>query len=168
LRPIVLGNAALAHPSDRKTKHKNMQLKQNLSLLLTAALLTLGAVAQTQAQDKKADPTGTWTWTSPGRDGGEGRKSTLTLKTEGEKVTGKIASPGRQGGEVRETEIKNGKLKGDEISFEVTREFNGNSFTAKYKGKITGDTIKGKIETERNGETRERDWEAKRETAKKA
>lgn len=149
-----------------------MELKQNLSLLLTAALLTLGAAVQAQAEDKKedkkADPNGTWTWTTPGRDGGEGRKSTLTLKTEGEKVTGKIASPGRQGGEPRETEIKNGKLKGDEVSFDVTREFNGNSVTMKYKGKITGDTIKGKIETERDGQTRERDWEAKREAAKKA
>ena len=145
-----------------------MQLKQNLSLILTAALLTLGATASSQAADKKADPTGTWTWTTPGRDGAEGRKSTLTLKAEGEKVTGKLASPGRQGGEAREIEIKNGKLKGDEVSFEVTREFGGNSFTAKYSGKIAGDTIKGKVQTERDGETRDRDWEAKRETAKKS
>jgi hypothetical protein len=145
-----------------------MQLKQNLSLILTTALLALGATASSQAQDKKADPTGTWTWTTPGRDGAEGRKSTLTLKAEGEKVTGKLSMPGRQGGEARETEIKNGKLKGDEVSFEVTREFGGNSFTAKYSGKVSGDTIKGKVQTERDGETRDRDWEAKRETAKKS
>ena len=49
----------------------------------------------------------------------------------------------------------------------MTREFNGNKFTAKYNGKISGDSIKGKIETERNGQSNSRDWEAKREAEKK-
>ncbi|HEV2394705.1 MAG TPA: hypothetical protein VG146_20325 [Verrucomicrobiae bacterium] len=89
---------------------------------------------------------------------------TLKLKTEDGKVTGSISQPGRQGGEPRVTDIKDGKLKGDEVSFSVTREFNGNSFTMKYSGKVSADTIKGKIEFERNGETRSRDWEAKRST----
>jgi hypothetical protein len=34
--------------------------------------------------------------------------------------------------------------------------------TIKYKGTLDGDAIKGKIEMTRDGETRERDWEAKR------
>ena len=128
------------------------------------ALLALGAAAQ--AQDKKSDPSGSWTWTTPGRNGGPDRKSTLKLKVDGEKVTGKLSAPGR-GGETSEVEISEGKLKGDEISFAVTREVQGNKFTAKYNGKITGDSIKGKIETERNGQAQSRDWEAKRETEKK-
>lgn len=66
-----------------------------------------------------------------------------------------------------ETKIENGKLTGDEISFDVTREFQGNSFTAKYKGKVTADTITGKISTERDGQTRERDWTAKKKSAEK-
>ena len=49
----------------------------------------------------------------------------------------------------------------------MTREFNGNKFTTKYAGKISGDTIKGKAESERDGQARSRDWEAKREAAKK-
>jgi len=57
---------------------------------------------------------------------------------------------------------ENGKIKGDEISFTVTREFNGNKRTMKYNGKITADAIKGKTEFERNGEAQSRDWEAKR------
>lgn len=113
------------------------------------------------------DASGTWTWSTPGRDGGEARKSTMKLKVDGEKVTGTIATPGREG-QARETEITNGKIKGDQISFEVTREFQGNKFTAKYAGKISGDTITGKMTTERDGNTRERDWEAKREGAKKS
>ena len=136
----------------------------SLIKVAACAILSLGAVAQ--AQDKKADPTGTWTWSQPGRNGGPERKSTLKLKVEGDKVTGTLSAPGR-GGQSSDVAISEGKLKGDEISFDVTREVNGNKFTAKYNGKISGDSIKGKIETERNGQTQSRDWEAKRETEKK-
>jgi hypothetical protein len=125
----------------------------------TAAVLSIGAVAQLKA----ADASGTWTWSTPGRDGGEARKSTLKLKVDGEKVTGTISAPGRGGGQARDTEISDGKIKGDDISFAVVREINGNKFTAKYSGKVSGDTIKGKVETERNGNPQSRDWEAKRE-----
>jgi hypothetical protein len=129
------------------------------------ALLALGAVAQ--AQEKKIDPTGKWTWTSPGRDGGPGRTNTLALKLEGAKLTGKMISPARGDQPARETEITEAKLTGADISFTVVREFNGNKMTSKYNGKISADTIKGKIEFERNGEAQSRDWEAKRVAAKK-
>src|SRR6266480_6885220 len=136
----------------------------SLTQILTCATLVLGAVVQ--AQDKKADPTGAWTWTTPGRNGGPDRKSILKLKVEGDKLTGTLAAPGR-GGQSNDSAIADGKLKGDEISFTVVREFGGNKITAKYNGKISGDSIKGKIETERNGQSNSRDWEAKRETEKK-
>ena len=131
------------------------------------AIVALGALAQVQAEDKKVDPTGTWTWTTPGRSGGPDRKFSLKLKVDGEKVTGTVTSPGRQGGQPTETAIEDSKLKGEEISFKVTREFNGNKFISKYNGKIGTDSIKGKIETERNGQTQSREWEAKREAEKK-
>ena len=37
-----------------------------------------------------------------------------------------------EGGRGGADEISNGKVDGDNITFEVTREFNGNSFTTKY------------------------------------
>jgi hypothetical protein len=37
----------------------------------------------------------------------------------------------------------------------------------KYSGKVSADTIKGKIDSERNGEARSREWEAKRQADKK-
>lgn len=126
------------------------------------AIFALGIVAQVQA----ADPAGTWTWTSAGRQGGPERKMSLKLKVEGQKLTGTVTSPGRQG-QTTDTEIADGKVKGDEISFTVTREFGGNKMTSKYSGKVSADAIKGKIETERNGETQSRDWEAKRQADKK-
>ena len=56
---------------------------------------------------------------------------------------------------------------GEEISFQVSREFNGNKIVQKYHGKISGDTIKGKIESpgRDGGEARSRDWEAKRKAS---
>jgi hypothetical protein len=139
-----------------------MQQKQyavsSLFTVVTCAVLALGAF-----QSRAADATGTWTWTQQGRQGSEGRKMTLKLKAEGEKLTGTLTSPGRQGGDPRETAISDGKAKGDEVSFSVTVEFNNNKMTRKYSGKVSADTIKGKIEFDRNGETQSRDWEAKRE-----
>ncbi|MHB8522119.1 MAG: hypothetical protein ACYDH9_15345 [Limisphaerales bacterium] len=145
-----------------------MQRKQHrlipLIKVITCGILALGAFTQAQAGP---DPSGSWTWTTPGRNGGPDRKSTLKLKVDGEKVTGTLSAPGR-GGQGSDTEISDGKLKGDEVSFTVNREFNGNKITFKYNGKIDGDTIKGKIEIQREGQdARSRDWEAKRGGEKK-
>jgi hypothetical protein len=140
-----------------------MCFKQIASLPAFAltAILALGFLAEAKAVDKSSDVAGTWTWSMRGRQGGPDRKMTLKLNTEGDKVTGKLSSPGRDG-QKRETEIKDGKLKGDEISFTVSREMNGNTIVTKYNGKVTADAIKGKMEFERNGEPVSRDWEAKR------
>ncbi len=132
-----------------------MQRSLTSALSLTFCLL-LGLVAAVHAEDKKANPTGTWKWSFTGQNG-QTRETTLKLKLEGEKLTGSVS--GRNG----DTAIDDAKIKGEEISFSVTREFNGNKMTAKYNGKLSGDTIKGKVETERDGEKRSRDWEAKRE-----
>lgn len=142
--------------------HKNIAIITKVAL---CAILALGFVSSAKAEDTKAGPAGTWSWTVPSRNGGAERKMTLKLKVEGDKLTGKLTMPGRQGA-TTETEITEGKVKGDEVSFTVVREFNGNKFTSKYNGKLTGDTIKGKIEFERDGNTNTRDWEAKREADK--
>jgi hypothetical protein len=135
--------------------------KRNSSFIaaVLAGFLLVGLAISASA----VDPTGTWKWTTPGRNGGQGREMTLKLKLDGDKLTGTIATPGRQGGQSRDTAIEDGKVKGDEISFSVTREFNGNKMTTKYSGKVSGDTIKGKTESERNGQPQSRDWEAKKE-----
>src|ERR1044071_9156085 len=120
----------------------------SITQLAVCLLLTLQISARA-ADDKKADPTGTWKWSFTGQNG-QTRETTLKLKMDGDKLSGTVS--GRNG----DTAIDNASLKGDEISFEVTREFNGNKFTSKYKGKIEGDTIKGKSEFQRNGETQSR------------
>lgn len=98
-----------------------------------------------------------------GRQGGEGREITLKIKKEGDKYVGTLVSPGRgENASNNETKIDNIKVTGEEIAFNVTREFQGNSFTSKYSGKVSGDAITGKIEMERDGQTRSSDWTAKR------
>jgi hypothetical protein len=88
---------------------------------------------------------------------------TLTLTQAGEKLTGKVSSPGRDGA-ARETEIADGSVKGADVTFSVTREFNGNKITSKYSGKLSADAITGKVESkDRDGNDQSRDWTAKRE-----
>ena len=136
---------------------------QHRSIILgcAAALLFLTAAAQA------ADPTGTWTWSTPGRNGGPDRVSTLKLKVEDSKLTGKVSSPGRDGAPV-ETPIADGKIDGDNISFNLVRSYNGNSSTNKYSGAIAADKITGKVESvNRDGQPQSRNWEAKRTTEAK-
>lgn len=86
-----------------------------------------------------ADASGTWSFETQGRRGPQ--TATLTLKASGESLTGSIS--GGRGGAV---EISDGKVNGDEISFTVVREFNGNQITTKYTGKVSGDTLNLTIE----------------------
>ena len=51
---------------------------------------------------------------------------------------------GTVSGRNNDTAIEEGKIKGEEVSFQVTREFNGNKMVIKYTGKVSGDTITGK------------------------
>jgi hypothetical protein len=136
----------------------------NLTYVAFCAVLALGSISTASAEDKALSATGNWSWTQPGRDGGEGRKMTLELKQDGEKLTGKLSSPGRDGGAARETEIADGSVKGTDVTFTVTREFNGNKMTSKYVGKLSADAITGKVESkDRDGNDRSRDWTAKKE-----
>lgn len=109
-------------------------------LLVGIALAALAAFG--------ADVTGKWTWEMAGRDG-EKRVSTMTLKAEGDKLTGAMA--GRQG----ERPIENGKVNGDEISFSMTMNMGGESRKMNYKGKVSGDELKMTMSVEGADMTRE-------------
>lgn len=132
-----------------------------MTTFLLGATLLIGAILPAMADDKKTDPTGTYIWTTPGRNGGPDRTNTLVLKLDSDKLTGKLSSPGR-GGQVNETEIADGKVSGADVSFSVVRSFNGNSMTNNYSGTLADGVIKGKRSyVDRNGDPQSRDWEAK-------
>jgi hypothetical protein len=122
--------------------------------LLPLALAIVACMALTA---RAGDPNGNWGWKFTTQ-GGQEIELSLTLKADGEKLTGTLNLP--TGDNV---DIKDGKFKADEVSFTTTFERQGVTVTSKYKGKVEGDTIKGKIERERGGETVTRDWEATRE-----
>jgi hypothetical protein len=149
-----------------RTQNNYMQRILNRALQAVACLALL-ITLNTTAQAAPAD--GTWTWTTPGRNGGPDRTSTLKLMTEGDKVTGTISGMGRQNQPAADIKITDGKVTGDEISFKVSREGrNGNTMVQKYTGKVSGDSIKGKVSfTNQNGEEQSRDWEAKKKTEEK-
>lgn len=96
------------------------------------AIATLALLATTLFA---ADLTGKWTAESEGRDG-QKRTTTFNLKSEGDKLTGTVSGMGGT-----ENAIQEGKITGDEVSFSVTMNFNGNERKQEYKGKLVGDTL---------------------------
>jgi hypothetical protein len=122
-------------------------MRTRFSLAAAAAILLFAGLAQA------ADATGKWVAQVPGRDG-QTRETTFNLKAEGEKLTGTVS--GRQG----DTAIADGKVKGDEISFDVTMTIQGNAMKAEYTGKVEGDEIKFK--RHREGSDQSTEFTAKR------
>jgi hypothetical protein len=111
--------------------------KKLLFVTTILLVLCLGAFA--------ADVSGKWTYEQAGRNGGAPRPVTITLKQDGSKLTGSVPGMGRGGDTPPPSEIMNGKVDGDKVSFEVKREFNGNSMVTKYEGTVAGDEMKLKV-----------------------
>lgn len=124
-------------------------LRSIFAASLAACFLTLAAFA--------GDPSGTWKWSQPGRDG-QTSEISLKLDLKDEKLTGSLV--GRMG----ETAISDAVFQGDTIAFSVSRERNGTKWTSKYNAKLDGDTLKGTIEMpgRDGGEPRKIDWTATR------
>jgi hypothetical protein len=116
-------------------------------LFVTTILLVVAFVAVA------ADVSGKWTYEAPGRGGNPGRPTTITLKADGMKLTGTVPGfAGRGGGggggtPPADVEISNGKVDGNNISFEVKRSMGGNEMVIKYEGTLDGDSLKLKITT---------------------
>lgn len=108
--------------------------------LMVAALVALAADAVT----------GKWTMEQAGRGGGPARVTTFDLKADGAKLAGSVTTPGfGRGGDTppppTTTPISNGKVDGNNIAFEVTRDFGGNSMTTKYECTVSGSEMKVKM-----------------------
>jgi hypothetical protein len=81
-----------------------------------------------------ADITGTWTAAFDTVVGVQ--NYTYTFKVEGNKLTGHMKS------QYSDTDIQEGTIKGDDISFVENLSFQGMELRIVYKGKISGDEIK--------------------------
>jgi hypothetical protein len=91
-----------------------------------------------------ADVSGKWTFEQQGRNGAT--TVTLNLKADGSKLTGTM-----DGGRGGPTEISEGHVDGNSISFSVKRSFNGNDMVTPYKGIINDDGSTLKLEFTRAG-----------------
>jgi len=129
---------------------------------LRTLAMALGAVCFLTVAALAADPTGTWTWSTPGRNGGPARTTTLTLAVKDGVLTGSLA-----GGRGGPTDISDASVKDDTVTFSVTRSMGGNSVTTKYTATLSGDTLKGTIELPgmNGGDPRKTDWTATRGAA---
>ena len=81
-----------------------------------------------------ADISGQWTSTFTTQIGEQ--HYTYTFKVDAEKLTGTAKN------DMGSSEIVNGTVKGDDISFVENIDFNGNKIEITYTGKIAGDEIK--------------------------
>lgn len=106
------------------------------TVLLAFALAASPAFAALQ-QDQPQDVAGTWALTVETPQGTG--NPTLTLKQEGETLTGTYVS--QFFGERSVT----GSLKADAITFSFTVSMEGNTVTVTYSGTVEKDTIKGKV-----------------------
>lgn len=98
--------------------------------LLVSGLMVLVVCAVAFA----ADFAGTWTAAIDTQVGVQ--NYTYTFKVEGEKLTGKAKS------QFGESDITEGVVKGDDISFVENLNYEGMPLKITYKGKIAGDEIK--------------------------
>jgi hypothetical protein len=102
------------------------KLRNTVVLTMLAAGLALTAWA--------ADLTGQWTATFNTQIGEQ--HYTYTFKGGGEKLTGTAKN------DRGTTDIANGTIKGDQISFDESLDFNGQTILIKYTGTVSGDSIK--------------------------
>jgi hypothetical protein len=118
-----------------------------LSALVCALILSASATAQSP------DVTGDWDVTINSPQGA--RTGQLSLKQDGEKLTGKIKS---QRGE---TPLE-GEVKGKEVKFKYTVKFQDQDLVISMSGNVDGDAMKGDADF---GGFAQGDWNAKRASA---
>jgi hypothetical protein len=113
-----------------KSKENKMQtvpLRFRELAALVVVVLALGFTAFA------ADIDGTWTATFDTQIGEQ--HYTYTFKADGDKLTGTAKN------DMGETQIVDGTIKGNEISFTENLKFQDQSISIKYKGQLDGDQI---------------------------
>ncbi len=115
---------------------------------LGAALVACLVAGPLQAQD--VEIAGKWETT---RETPRGTMtSTFTFQVDGDKLTGTIGS------QMGDTEISEGTVDGNKITFKVVMSRGDRTFEMSYSGTVEGDTITGTMVTQRG----EVPWTAKR------
>ena len=109
-------------------------------LLAAMAMFVVAALA--------ADVNGTWKGKVETPNGTSER--TFVFKADGNKLTGETTSD-----MLGKSEIKEGKIEGDTLSFTIHASYQGNDLELHYKGKLSGNEIKLSVEVAGGGQTAE-------------
>ena len=127
-------------------------MNKSISTVLFALVFALSFTISASAQKSIA---GEWnaTFETPGGP----QPLTVIFKLDGEKITGTAK---RARGDAAIT----GTIKGDDISFAYSIDYNGNPVTIAFTGKVKGDTMGGSISF---NDQAGGDWSAKRAAAPK-
>jgi len=133
-----------------KSRSDGVVLKAILSAALVLVVCSLAVAAN------QADPVGTWKFEYNIAD--QKRTSTLTIKKDGDKLSGTMSWPDQ-----KEAPLKDLKLKDGELTFSAERVLMDNKFNIEYKFMVNGDALKGKGTLDIGGEKRDFDIEGKRE-----
>jgi hypothetical protein len=127
----IPGLPAYKHPSgfgSRNFNQENETMKPTIAAVVTVLVLVLAVSA------RAADISGQWTATFNTQVGEQ--HYTYTFKVDGEKLTGTAKSDNGT------TDIQNGSVKGDDVSFVENLDYQGQKLVITYTGKISGDEIK--------------------------
>jgi hypothetical protein len=103
-------------------------------MIRRTTLMSIALVFAFVAGALAADITGTWKASFDTQIGVQ--NYTYTFKVEGSKLTGHAKS------EYADVDIQEGTIKGDDITFVESFDFQGMPIRIVYKGKISGDEIK--------------------------
>jgi hypothetical protein len=125
-----------------------------MKTILSMALV-LGLCGFAGAADK-VDPVGTWKCEY--KIGEQQLTSTLTIKKDGDKLTGTMSWPNQ-----KETNLKDLKLKDGTLTFSAVRKIMDNEIPVEYTFTIDGDKLKGKGAAEFGNQKQEFDINGKRE-----
>jgi hypothetical protein len=106
--------------------------------VVAAMVIVLGFSASVAAQTNKADVSGTWVFTVQ-TDAGT-TSPTVTLKQDGEKLTGHYSSE-----TLGEADLT-GSVKGRDLKFAFTASVQGTSFEVTYVGTIEDSGLKGTLD----------------------
>jgi len=117
----------------------NSKLTRGVGMVVSTIVVTFAAAAAGAAQAAKVDVTGKWTFTVQ-TDAGSGTP-TVTLKQDGEKLTGHYSSQN-----LGEADLT-GTVKGQDIKFSFSADAQGTSLQVTYTGTIESkDAMKGSLD----------------------
>lgn len=133
-----------------------MRARTGTGLRSALMLMSLSLLAVTVAL--AADISGKWKAEFDAPDG-QKATNTFTFKLDGEKVTGSVHSS-LSGAE---SPIENGTLKGDDLTFGLTRNFGGQEMKFRYARKVKGDEIPLTVSGDMGGQSFDIQMTAKRE-----